>query len=185
VNYNNMCCAENEELSVSEPFHIQKGFKASESTVSLFRGWSVIGGACDGSIKLLIEGMKGVGGMGGITIIIDPLAAKSMKNEGFTTKDKLSQYLVNEVMKSAPTQPEGPRPRMLMAPVVNIVVVGGEWNPFFITTNFHYSETGSVDKWIPKSGVKRDARPLRMPVQLNCNEGVCGLSGNLLSDNKH
>jgi hypothetical protein len=184
VNYNNMCCAENEELSVWEPFHVQKGFKAGESTVSLFRGWSVIGGAGDGSISLLIEAMKGVGGMGGITIVIDPLAAKSMKNEGFTTKEKLSQYLIKEVMKSTPAQPEGPRPRMIMEPVVNIVVVGGEWNPFFITTNFHYSQTESIDKWIPKSGIRYDARPLRMPSPTACKDGLCGLPGNLLSETK-
>ena len=42
MNYNNMFIAENEESSVFEPFHVQKGFKKEESTVSLFRGWSAI-----------------------------------------------------------------------------------------------------------------------------------------------
>jgi hypothetical protein len=178
VNYNNMCCAENEELSVWEPFHVQKGFKANESMVSLFRGWSVIGGAGDGSIRLMVETMKGLGGMGGATIIVDPLMAKSLKNEGFKTKEELSQYLVSEVAKSAPAPREGPRPRMAMTPVMNFIVVGGEWNPFFVTTNFHYSQTESIDKWIPKTGVRLDAHPLRMPAPLICKDGVCGLPGN-------
>ena len=31
LNYNNMCFGENEEVSVFEPFHVQKGFRADES----------------------------------------------------------------------------------------------------------------------------------------------------------
>ena len=42
VNYNNMTFAENEERSVWEPFHVRKGFKKEESTVSVFQGWSAI-----------------------------------------------------------------------------------------------------------------------------------------------
>jgi hypothetical protein len=34
--------AENEERSVWTPFHVQKGFKAEESVVSIFRGWNVL-----------------------------------------------------------------------------------------------------------------------------------------------
>lgn len=37
LNYNNMCIAENEERSVWEPFHVQKGFRRDESVVSTFR----------------------------------------------------------------------------------------------------------------------------------------------------
>ena len=42
LNYNNMCFGENEEISVFEPFHVQKGFRPDESVVSLFRGWNVL-----------------------------------------------------------------------------------------------------------------------------------------------
>ena len=70
VNYNNMCCGENEELSIWEPFHVQKGFKATENAVSLFRGWTVMGFG-DGHAKRMAEVMKGVG-MAGATFIVDP-----------------------------------------------------------------------------------------------------------------
>ncbi len=40
--YNNLCMAENEERSVWEPFHVQKGHKREESVVSLFRGWNLL-----------------------------------------------------------------------------------------------------------------------------------------------
>jgi hypothetical protein len=178
ANYNNMCCAENEELSIWEPFHVQKGFKASESTVSLFRGWSVLGFGV-GPAKRMAEVISAFD-FGGATFIVDPLAAKSLKNEGFKTKEELSQFFAKEVKR------KGPPGEFSGIPVVtNFIVVGGEWNPFWLTTNFNYAKTWSIDKWIPKSGIKRDAHPLRMPVQLNCSEGVCGLPGNLQSVNKH
>src|SRR5215813_5984769 len=37
-NYNNITCAENEEKSPWEPLHVQKGFKATDSAVSIFWG---------------------------------------------------------------------------------------------------------------------------------------------------
>jgi len=169
VNYNNMCCGENEELSIWEPFHVQKGFKANESTVSLFRGWTVIGFG-DGHAGRMAEVMKNVG-MAGATFIVDPLAAKNLKNEGFKTKQELASYLAENA------KPEIPRPRMPTADNIDFVVVGGEWNPFWMTTDFHYTHTFAIDKWIPKSGIRKDPRPLRMPAAINCSEGVCGLPG--------
>jgi hypothetical protein len=170
VNYNNMCCGENEELSIWEPFHVQKGFKPAESAVSLFRGWTVIGFG-DGHAKRMAEVMKGVG-MGGATFIVDPLAAKNLRNEGFKTKQELAAFLAENA------RPEVPRPRMPTPDNINFVVVGGEWNPFWMTTDFHYTHTLSIDKWIPKDGIRKDARPLRMPAAINCSDGVCGLPGN-------
>ena len=41
LTYNNMCAGENEEASAWEPFHVQHGFKAEESVISVFRGWII------------------------------------------------------------------------------------------------------------------------------------------------
>jgi len=169
VNYNNMCCGENEELSIWEPYHVQRGFKASESTVSLFRGWTVVGFG-DGHAKRMAEVIKSLG-LGGATFIVDPLAAKNLKNEGFDTKQKLAAYLAEN------GKTDTPRMRPLTADGINLIVVGGEWNPFWMTTDFHYVRTLSIDKWIPKSGITKDARPLRMPDPMNCRDGACGLPG--------
>ncbi len=169
VNYNNMCCGENEELSIWEPFHVQKGFKADESTVSLFRGWTVVGFG-DGHANRMAQVIKGLG-LGGATFIVDPLAAKNLRNEGFTTKQELAAYLAEN------GKTDGPRMRPLTADGISFVVVGGEWNPFWMTTDFHYVRTLPVDKWIPKNGIKKDARPLRMPSPMDCRDGTCGLPG--------
>lgn len=92
IGYNNMCVAENEEGSPWEPFHIQKGFRADESTVSLFRGWSFVNNVVGSSVRsvgedtcLLLGAMPGL--FSAATLIFDPLVARHLKNnEGYLTK---------------------------------------------------------------------------------------------------
>jgi len=60
--------------------------------------------------------------------------------------------------------------------MVNFIVLGGETNPMFATTDFFYNRTVAIDPWIPKAGIKKDARPLRMPVAVACEDGSCGIS---------
>jgi hypothetical protein len=59
--------------------------------------------------------------------------------------------------------------------MVNFIVVGGEMNPMWVTTDFSYFQSVVIDPWIPKAGIKKDARPLRMPVALVCKDGSCGI----------
>jgi hypothetical protein len=166
INYNNMCCAENEEASVWEPFHVRKGFKKSESVVSLFRGWNVLTMGL-GPAKRMLEVMRSIGGPfgGAFTFICDPLAAKGLKNEGYNDPMKLSEWLINEL------NPRFKRPEM-----VNFIVVGGEMNPMWVTTDFSYFQSVAIDPWIPKAGIKKDAKPLRMPVPVLCKDGSCGIT---------
>jgi hypothetical protein len=165
INYNNMCCAENEEASVWEPFHVRKGFKKNESVVSLFRGWNVLTMGLGGA-KRMAEVMKSIGGpfAGAFTFILDPLAAKGLKAEGFDNPTKLSEYLLNEL------NPPFKRPEMY-----NFIVVGGETNPMWVTTDFSYFQSVPIDPWIPKAGIKKDAKPLRMPQAVLCKDGSCGI----------
>lgn len=161
VNYNNMCCAENEESSVFEPFHVEKGFKAEESTVSIFRGWNVLGLGL-GTAERMAEVLKGFPAYARtIAFVMDPLVAKNLKEEGFQTKEELRKYLAEKTG--------------LIPETLNFVVVGGQMNPLWITTDFVYCETESIDKWVPKSGIRHDAEPLRMPVAVACKDGVCSL----------
>ncbi|MFA5308472.1 MAG: hypothetical protein WC370_03180 [Dehalococcoidales bacterium] len=165
INYNNMCCAENEELSIWKPFHVRKGFKPEESTVSLFRGWTMLG-FNTGPIQRMAEVMKSIGGPfgGSFTFVIDPLVPKAIKAEGYDDPDKLAEYLVNQ------TNARFKRPEM-----VSFIVVGGEMNPMWVTTDFSCFQTVLIDPWIPKAGVKKDARPLRMPEATMCKDGSCGI----------
>ncbi len=167
INYNNMCCAENEEESPWEPFHVRKGYKKEESTVSLFRGWNVLTQGIGPSQRML-EVIKNLsGGFGGaFSFAIDPLVAKSLKkDEGYDDPYKLSEWLAKN-MNSEFASPDR----------INFIVVGGEMNPMWVTTDFSHFQTVVIDPWIPKAGIKKDAKPLRMPEPVTCADGTCGIS---------
>jgi hypothetical protein len=171
IGYNNQCCAENEEKSPWKAFHVRKGFKASESTVSVFRGWNVMTLGMGGA-EALLQRMKSSGMMGACTFVVDPLAAKALKDEGWDDPGKLSEYLAGKFGSSFfKPRPEG----------INFVVVGGETNPIWQSTDYVYYKTASVDKWIPEGGIKLDEKPLRMPVSKACEDGLCiiGTGGHL------
>ncbi|MBZ5502635.1 MAG: hypothetical protein LAN59_10420 [Acidobacteriia bacterium] len=84
------------------PLHVQKGFKAEENVVSLFRGLGIVPG----------QGARGTGvnenpryeeqfsdlfsvftGFFGALVIPDPLIAQSLKERGYDTKEKLAEWL--------------------------------------------------------------------------------------------
>jgi hypothetical protein len=210
LNYNNMCCAENEEQSVFEPFHVQKGFKADESVVSLFRGWNVLSFGL-GPAEEMAKAMTSLRSMYfSATFIIDPLVAKSLQAEGLKSKAEVTQWLKqNAKIRAEDFWAPGDRSRFgkrlaekgiepfaswaklppeayvnpyANSETINIIVVGGETNPLWITTDFSHTQSVSVDKWRPKAGIRADARPLRMPVAVPCGDGVCGLPGKTLQE---
>ena len=45
----------------------------------------------------------------------------------------------------------------------------------WITTDFTYTRSVSIDQWRPKAGIRHDARPLRMPAPVTCKDGTCGI----------
>jgi hypothetical protein len=105
--YNNLCMAENEERSVWEPFHVQKGRKQEESAVSLFRGWNVLNSTGAASrrswgeeVKLQMQALPAL--YSAATLILDPLLAKHLKeNEGFETALDVSRWVSENVKMSA------------------------------------------------------------------------------------
>lgn len=107
LTYNSMCAAENEERSVWEPFHVQKGFKAEESVVSIFRGWILFNSPGTAAHRTLGEELKMQLGVmpptnSAATIIVDPLVARNLKeNQGFNTKQDYSRWLSDNVTMPA------------------------------------------------------------------------------------
>ena len=107
LTYNNMCVAENEETSVWTPFHTDKGFKADESVVSIFRGWGMINSPGAASHRSLAEELSIEFAVipplnSAATIVVDPLVAKNLKeNEGFATKQDYCRYLSENIKMPA------------------------------------------------------------------------------------
>jgi hypothetical protein len=203
LNYNNMCFGENEEDSVFEPFHVQKGFRPDESVVSLFRGWNTLNFGL-GPAKEMAHVIATFGAMApSVTFVVDPLVAKSLRAEGFKTKQEACGWIVKnsrvpvghywesqaqsgfakglaaQGVEPFATWTKLPNDALITprfsADSVNILVVGGETNPMWMTTDFTYTRSVSIDPWRPKCGVRRDARPLRMPAPVKCTDGACGI----------
>jgi hypothetical protein len=209
TNYNNMCCAENEERSVWEPFHVQKGFGRDESVVSIFRGWSVVNSMGAPNLRGAHEEsaiiMKAFPALrSSATLIMDPLVAKGLKERhGFHSKQQLAQWLSENIKIPAkqyrsadlvyafmlPLAEAGVEPYAswyklpddaLMAPYnepgnISIVIVGGETNPLWQTTDLWYTQSASVDKWRPKHPIRAEVRMPGAPVDLTCSDGTCEL----------
>jgi len=107
LTYNSMCCGENEERSVWEPFHVQKGFRADESVVSIFRGWTLFSSPGTAANRSLGEELKIELGVmpptnSAATIILDPLVARNLKeNQGFATPQDFARWLSRNVKMPA------------------------------------------------------------------------------------
>jgi len=99
ISYNNLCFAENEERSVWEPFHVQKGFKPEESVVSIFRGWTFSHSMGAASFRshakeaaILLQAFSAFNASA--TLILDPSAAKIVKEaEECATKEDFSKII--------------------------------------------------------------------------------------------
>lgn len=105
--YNNMCAGENEERSVWEPFHVGKGFKADESVVSVFRGWSFLNSTGAASLRSIGEELNIQLAVmpplnSSATIIMDPLVARNLKeNEGFANKQDFARWMSQNIKITA------------------------------------------------------------------------------------
>ncbi len=135
--------------------------------------------------------------------VVDPLVSKNLRAEGFKTKQDACKWIVEnskvpaahfwggQMQAGMATQlaKQGIEPFASWAKLpkdalitprhssadINILVVGGETNPMWITTDFMYTRSVPVDKWRPACGIRRDARPLRMPAPVTCKDGTCGI----------
>jgi hypothetical protein len=212
MNYNNMMIAENEERSIWEPFHVRRGFKKDESVVSLFQGWSAINsmgaaGCCrpaQEEMLIILQAFPCL--QGALTLVMDPLVAKHLKEQGFDDPKQLSKYL-SENFKMAAGQFWGsdvvyslvePNARNGIEPYaswlklpedakiapytipekINMIVVGGETQALWLTTDMWHTKTVSIDAWRPKTGVykedeqtarRRQARQKRHAAALNAS----------------
>jgi len=123
IGHNNMCVAENEERSVWEPFHVQKNFRADESVVSLFRGWSFVHNVVGSSMRsvgqdtcVLLGALPGL--FSSATLILDPLVARHLKeNDGFQTKLDFGRWISENYKVPAGQFWGTDLIHMLMAPV--------------------------------------------------------------------
>jgi hypothetical protein len=96
--YTNVTFAENEERSPWEPFHVQHGFKPTDSTVSVFTGCRSTSFTLGLREKHWREHTRhmlcGMDAHNPPTLLLDPLTAQQFIDRGgFTSKEKLIDWL--------------------------------------------------------------------------------------------
>lgn len=182
LRYDNLCFAENEEALPEgwEPLHVQLGHKPSDSVVTIFTGWNFINST--GWVEqhyapqfLMRDYMSSLSGMGA-TLIMDPTVAGLLSEvQGFKTKTALSQWLSQNVEKTAesywgnsivssmlaPLARQGLKPyadwldvpgKALIKPFANpnaihAVVTGGKTASVWFATDFMPDRGTSIDEW--------------------------------------
>jgi hypothetical protein len=177
LNYNNLIIVENEKDSPWTPFHVQKGFKKEENIVSVFFGYGIsqgqggLGSAVK-PVPLFDQGLlynfTPLTSIFGALAVLDPLVAQDLVALGYDTKEKLYDFLQRNAtlkVKDAKTMLftggaalRGPQaamlkdddliPRWPSTSMINIVVVGGQTNPYYQVANMSYSRSVSIDKWM-------------------------------------
>jgi len=182
LQYNNLCIAENEEALPEgwAPLHVQMGSKPTDSVVTVGTGWSYISSV--GEVQrsypaqmLIRDYMRALSGQGGATIVMDPTVAALLKDtQGFKTKSELSQWLAQNVEKTAAsffgngviatfsaslafqglepysTWMKGP-PETLIKPFnakgIQVLVVGGKIQTTWFVTDFRLGRGVLIDSW--------------------------------------
>ena len=96
--YNNITFAENEEKSPWEPLHVQKGFKPTDSTVSIFFGCRSTTFCLGLREKYWREHVRdmlaGIDGQSMPCLLLDPITARQFIDRGgFDTKRKLIRFI--------------------------------------------------------------------------------------------
>jgi hypothetical protein len=96
--FSNITFAENEERSPWEPLHVTKGFKAEDSTVSIFwgnRSTTFNLGLREKHWREHVRDMlKGTDQLAAPCLVLDPITARQFIDRGgFDTKDKLLDWL--------------------------------------------------------------------------------------------
>ena len=169
--------AEAEERSPWPPFHVQQGFKSTDSTVSIFFGgrYTTSGfGPRETWKEKFVRCITAGDHNSAPVIVMDPLVARLFVDMGFDTKEKLTQWCSENAVMPAreywddqwvqtitlPLAVAGVEPyasrlktppdqvvRLFEPHEINIVVVGGETQGAFRMIGGRHSGTISVDAW--------------------------------------
>ncbi|MBN1382354.1 MAG: hypothetical protein JXA41_11810 [Deltaproteobacteria bacterium] len=166
MNWNNVIIAENEKDSPWRPFHVRRGFKPAESVVTLCEGWGVLSAKNSkysvwqkemdfpGIVKRIVNDQDG---LFGALVVLNPTVAAFIKEAGFDTVEKFTEYLLAPAEgQPAPPPPKlpdskGPAPKGKMPRFgrlqVNIVVTGGSNNNYWSYGGMACRQSVPIDKW--------------------------------------
>jgi hypothetical protein len=151
--------AENEEKSPFKPLAVRRGFKEGENVVTLFMGWGILSAknwAADawgpnmdypGIIKEIYNTQDG--SLFGTCAVLSPPIADFIKDAGYDTVDKLTEWVTGLKPGDKPTYDRrginsGIR---MVGGTFTVVVTGGSNNNYFSMGGMVPSQSIQIDKW--------------------------------------
>jgi hypothetical protein len=150
MNAINIVIAENERDSPWTPFSVRKGFKPNQNIVSLFSGWGVLSAK---NWKYNVWGkemnypqiIKDIfndqdSSLFGATAVLSPPIANFVKNAGFDTVEKFTEWLMKPAV-------EGQTPNFRNANQLNVIVTGGSNNNYYSIGGLAYFRSVPIDQW--------------------------------------
>lgn len=171
-----LCFAENEERSPWMPLHVQKGFKPTDSTVSVFVGCRYIQdgfGPRDTWQEKMRRCLQATAHLPPL-LVLDPIVAKLFKARGIETKQQLIDWCAENARLPAREYWDDQWNQTLLKPLavagvepyatrlkagpddiiqmydpkeINVVVVGGETQGAWKMFGASHAKTVSVDEW--------------------------------------
>jgi hypothetical protein len=163
MNWNNVIIAENEKDSPWQPFHVRKGFKPTDSVVTLCEGWGVLSAKNSkysvwqkemdfpAIVKKIVNDQDG---LFGALVVLNPTVSTFIKEAGFDTVEKFTEYLL---APAAGQPPQAPPPAKEPSPKakgpgfgrlqVNVVVTGGSNNNYWSYGGMACRQSVPIDKW--------------------------------------
>jgi hypothetical protein len=179
LDYNHATFAENEELLPPgwKPFHVQKGFKPEDSVITFLRafhywGWSHTNE--EKKHKAILQMSNFFSPSSGYCLLLDPIVAEELVQEGFSTKEAVSQYVYDnswltykdywkfdgpennrqdgergvEPWATRLKQPPEALIRRFDSPdAISLLVVGGRSNDFWKAGDWAHIGSYSIDEW--------------------------------------
>jgi hypothetical protein len=176
--FTSCCFAENEEASPWEPLHVQHGFEHDASVVSAFLGGRTtifaLGVPDTTWPQALRRYLLAADAVRSPLLALDPLVARKLAELGFTSKDRLAEWIVENVRIPAaefwelslhklgylPRAAAGEEPWATMhaaapdellslftADQIETVLVGGETNPTWRVFGHSLESQARIDDW--------------------------------------
>jgi hypothetical protein len=161
VNLINIVIAENEKESPFEPFSVRlgRGYKRGQNIVSLLSGWGILSSKNwkfnDWGTPGTAEGWRGPGDldfpqiikdivnvqdtMFGACVVLCPPIANAVKDAGYDTVEKFTQWLI--------TPPAGEKPHFRNPGQITVIVTGGTNNNYWSMGALGLRHSVEIDQW--------------------------------------
>jgi hypothetical protein len=164
MNWNDVIMAENEEASPWEPYHVRKGFKPTDSVVTLCEGWGILSAKnskysvwekemdFSGTLKKIVNDQDM---LFGAMAVLSPPVANYIREEGFDTVEKLEEFL-GAPADGESTPPKSPQAKGKLpqgktpsgrGPQITIVVTGGANNNYWSYGGMRPRQSVLIDDW--------------------------------------